>query len=93
MAIATYKRDDILADLRENIVEVTFNKVSTGESRIMKCTLRPELLPKTYAAEQEQEMTFHVQNPDTIAAWDIEKNGWRSFKIPTVTYVQIVDHL
>jgi hypothetical protein len=44
-------------------------------------------------SEQEQETTFHRENPDTIAAWDIEKNGWRSFKVPTVTYVQIVDHL
>lgn len=85
-----YNRDDILKDLREGVAEVTFTKVN-GEPRVMRCTLRSDLLPKTYAAEQEQEKTFHRENPEVIAAWDVQKGGWRSFRVNSVEYVQLVE--
>ena len=86
-------RDDILKDLRNYVIEVHFNKVN-GEQRVMRCTLRPDLLPAKYVEdinEQNQEKEFHQSNPDVIAAWDIQKNAWRSFRIDNVTYVQNVN--
>ena len=31
------------------------------------------------------------ENPEVISAWDIQKGGWRSFRIDSVSYVQNVD--
>jgi len=86
-----FDRDTILKDLRKYVIEVTFTKVN-GENRVMRCTLRPELLPTRYAEEDfEKETNFHKENPEVISAWDIQKGGWRSFRIESVSYVQNVD--
>jgi hypothetical protein len=83
-------RDTILTDLREYVMEVTFNK-QNGEQRVMRCTLRPDLLPPNYVNEAAEEKAFHKVNPDVIAAWDVQKGGWRSFRIDSVQYVQDVN--
>ena len=31
------------------------------------------------------------ENPDTISVWDIDKNGWRSFRIDSVKEIKIVE--
>ena len=52
-----FDRDTILKDLRQYVIEVHFTKVN-GEQRVMRCTLRPDLLPKSYINdlnEQKQE--------------------------------------
>jgi hypothetical protein len=85
-----FDRDIVLNDLRNNVIEVTFTKVN-GEERIMRCTLRPDLLPKTFTEETEQEKKFHNENLNTIAAWDVQKGGWRSFRMDSVSYLQIID--
>lgn len=87
-----FNRDAILKDLRENVIEVSFTKVN-GEERMMRCTLRKDLLPSDYVVTEEtKERSFHHSNPDVIAAWDVQKGGWRSFRIDSVKYVQVMDH-
>ena len=83
-------RNTLLKDLRESVIEVLFTKVN-GEERIMRCTLRKDMLPPNYVTEEAQEKDFHQKNPDTIAAWDVDKGGWRSFRIDSVQYVQVKD--
>lgn len=88
-----YQRDVVLKDLRENVIEVTFTKIN-GEHRVMRCTLKTELLPKSFVEnvdEQTQEKDFHQKNPEVIAAWDVQKGGWRSFRLDSVEYLQIID--
>ena len=85
-----YERDNLLKDLRECVIEVTFTKVD-GSNRVMRCTLDPKHLPKTYNEEAETEKQFHRENKDVISAWDVQKGGWRSFRIDSVEYVQIID--
>lgn len=86
-----YNRDTILRDLRNNVVEIHFTK-DNGEARVMKCTLKKDMLPAKYAMQEEkEERDFHVKNPQVIAAWSINDNGWRSFRIESVYYVQAVD--
>lgn len=85
-----YDRDTVLSDLRKNVVEVTFTKVD-GTTRIMRCTLDPLLLPPSYINEdEEKEKKFHKENPNVISAWDVQKGGWRSFRIDSVQYLQVI---
>ena len=88
-----YKRDDVLKDLRTNVIEVHFEKVN-GEPRIMRCTLLPRFLPESYRTnldEQKMEKSYHAENSNLIAAWDVQNGGWRSFFIDKVTYCQVLD--
>lgn len=85
-----YQRDQLLNDLRENVIEVVFTKVN-GENRTMHCTLRKEFLPESYKSDEQEEKKFHTTNPETLAVWDVQNRGWRSFKIDSITYAQIID--
>ena len=89
-----YKRDDILRDLRRNVISVEFIK-EDNTLRKMRCTLMPKHLPAKYnedVSEQKNEKEFHQKNPNVIAAWDVEKGGWRSFRINSVQYVEALDN-
>ena len=82
-----YQRDTLLKELRDYVIEISFNKVSDGSLRTMRCTLAPKHLPKSYVEsldEQNVENKFHNDNPDVIAAWDVQKGGWRSFRIDSI---------
>lgn len=88
-----YNRDTILSDLRQHVVEVSFKKVD-GTPRIMRCTLAPRHLPPSFnesVEEQNQEKEFHKKNENVIAAWDVQKGGWRSFRVDSVEYLQVID--
>ena len=88
-----FTRDLILKDLRESVVEVSFKKAD-GTTRIMRCTLMPHYMPKSYnesVEEQTQEKEFHKKNENVIAAWDVQNGGWRSFRLDSVEYLQVID--
>ena len=88
-----YDRNRLLTDLRSTVVELHFVKVN-GENRVMKCTLMDRLLPESYTRnleEQNTEKQYHRDNPNVIAAWDVDARGWRSFRIDSVTYCQALD--
>jgi hypothetical protein len=86
-----YKHDALLNDLRQNVIEVTFIK-EDGSERIMRCTLMPRHLPVKYLEEQEAEKKFHRENQEVIRCWDVQANGWRSFKVSSVIFCNAVDH-
>lgn len=89
-----YQRNTLLKDLRENVIEVHFVKVN-GEQRVIRCTLQHHLLPQMYQknlSEQREEEDFHNKNPNVIAAWDVNEGDWKSFRIDSVYYVQIIDN-
>lgn len=94
MAITTrYARDAVLKDLRENVLEVTFTKVD-GSQRIMRCTLDSRYLPPQITENHVRhidEEHLKKENLSTIAAWDVQNGGWRSFRIDSLHYVQVVD--
>jgi hypothetical protein len=86
-----YERDKLIADLKQSVVEVTFTKVN-GERRIMRCTLDLKLLPPM-TNEQYNHLDSQQkreENKEVIAVWDVQANGWRSFRVDSVQYVQEV---
>jgi hypothetical protein len=71
-------KDEMIETLKSSVVLVDFTKVS-GEKRIMKCTLKSDVIPP-----KKEGVVNHRIADDVIAAWDVDNNGWRSFKIDSV---------
>lgn len=82
-----YDRDTLLKDLRQEVIEVTFTKVN-GETRVMRCTLRADILPPNADIQHIDEEHSKQENLAVIVAWDVQVNGWRSFRVDSVKYLQ-----
>ena len=86
-----YTKENLINDLKRNVCEIHFTKVD-GTNRIMRCTLLDRYLP---VRENLEEQKKRQENPDVIAVWDVHANNnegaWRSFRIDSVQYAQIID--
>lgn len=58
---------------------MTFTK-NDGTEREMECTLKEEFI------QQYEKKTDRVrkENEDVLSVWDLENNGWRSFRVDSV---------
>ena len=74
------EKQKLLNALKTGIVTVTFEKVGTGELRIMPCTLSPNVL-KENGVDIKVEMNVES---DHFACWALDKKAWRSFRLDTV---------
>ncbi len=82
-----FTRDGLIDMLRHNIVTVTFTKVN-GDERVMKCTLLPEHVPN--ASTKNGELVIESKTTtNTIPVWDLNANGWRSFKVENVKNISV----
>jgi hypothetical protein len=75
--------NDLIKHLKEGLVEVTFEKINDGGTRVMPCTLNPAIL------ESEIGKSITVgsidSGSDNIAVWGMDVKAWRSFRVSTVT--------
>jgi hypothetical protein len=81
-----YELKEILSN---TVSTVVFTKID-GTERELKCTLLPEYLPAKSVVEGQQLLTESLprkENPDILAVWDMERNGWRSFRTDSVKAV------
>lgn len=69
----------IKEQMQRSVVEVTFTKAN-GSDRTMQCTLCPDLIPETKQASNHTGV-------DTMVVFDLEAEGWRSFRFDRVTKV------
>jgi hypothetical protein len=72
--------------LQDNVMSVVFTKVD-GSERTMNCTLIPEYVPQKPVVERQQLLTESLpraESPDTLAVWDVDANGWRSFRLDSI---------
>lgn len=76
--------DNIIKMLTESVCTVKFNKID-GSLRKMRCTLHPDLIPLTKIVNETRE---RKKINDIIAVWDLDNQGWRSFKISTLLSVE-----
>ena len=82
-------RTEIEKVLKNSIVNVTFTKTD-GSVRNMKCTLIEEFLPPVFQNNDEQmEKKTRKQSLDSLAVWDMDKNAWRSFRVDSVTKMEL----
>ena len=73
------QKEVIKEKLRNGNCTVVFKKAD-GTERTMICTLLESAIP----AEHKPKGTNNKQSDDAIAVWDIEKQGWRSFRFDSV---------
>ena len=75
--------------LKKKTVRVLFIK-KDGTERTMNCTLRKDILPKFKQKDGEDKTTKKI-NTSILSVWDIENNGYRSFKIDSVIDYHVVE--
>lgn len=83
-----YNRNEILELLRGRwpiIVEFTKND---GTNRVMKCSLNNKYISEEHRPKSKSIDTYH-ENLDIIRVFDLEKEGWRSFRVDSVKGIQI----
>lgn len=82
------EKTNLVNALKRGTVQVVFKKINTEEIRIMPCTLKEEIL-------RDNGVTGGIIkdfNPDSdhYAAWALDKNAWRSFRLDTVISWEVI---
>jgi hypothetical protein len=78
------ERDWLNSILQESIVTVTFTK-KDGSERTMKCTLKSEMIP----SDKMPKGSNRTKPSESIAVFDVENDGWRSFRLDSVKELNI----
>jgi len=77
--VTELSKSNIMNMLNTGIVNVKFTKTD-GTERDMKCTLMSEIVkPHEKKTDREKKV-----NEDVISVWDIDKEGWRSFRYDSI---------
>ena len=76
--------NQILDLVKNNVVEVTFNKIN-GDERVMTCTLVESYLPPATKNDAMSQKKVRELNTEVMSVWDVNANGWRSFRLDRVT--------
>lgn len=77
---AKASREWLIGLLQESPVEVTFIK-RDGTERVMNCTLQEDYLPETVGDVRKK-------TEDSLAVYDLENEGWRSFRWDSIKAVK-----
>jgi len=74
---------EMIKTLQSGIVEVTFEKINGGGTRVMPCTLHSTIIAEETGSD------ISVASVDAkssnIAVWGCDVRAWRSFRVDTVT--------
>lgn len=71
--------------LHVDVLTVTFTK-KDGSERVMRCTLRDDLLPPKPVVEGEAKPARKV-NKDVVPVYDMDAKGFRSFRLTSIKKV------
>jgi hypothetical protein len=74
--------------LREQELKITFTK-KDGTERVMRCTLEASKLP---VQESTETNTNRKVSTETMAVFDLDAQGWRSFTKKSVKCVDFTVH-
>lgn len=74
-------RQELREILSKNEAIVTFIKTD-GSKREMRCTLKEEVLPPLKGTSNRK------KSKEVLPVWDLENNGWRSFRLDSIITVK-----
>ena len=83
-----FTKENMVHMLKNNIMTVSFTKVD-GTDRVMKCTLISDRIPNAPMKDGELVIRENKTMGNTISVWDLEANGWRSFRVDSVKSVSV----
>lgn len=86
MEITEELKTEILAGLRAGEKTVTFTKVN-GDKRVMTCTLQEGVIPPATKTDPLSQKKVRAVNPEVCSVWDVNAQGWRSFRWANVVEV------
>lgn len=76
--------------LQERVVKVTFTK-KDGSDRVLTCTLNGNMIPqKVTESEAVEGKPERVKSVESLAVYDVENNGWRSFRWDSIKMVDFI---
>ena len=81
--ITSMTRVQMIEALKERECRVIFTKIN-GEERNMVCTLMEDVLPPAKKDEPLTQKKVRAVNENTIVAWDVNKEAFRSFRVENV---------
>jgi len=88
MVYNQFSRDELRDLLVANVLQVTFDKLN-GDERVMTCTLKRDILPAAVASKVDSDTKKAAET--SLSVWDVNANGWRSFRMDKIKSVAHVD--
>lgn len=85
-----HNREEMVSFLQENVCEVEFTK-KNGEKRLLTCTLNMDMIEKEHYPKESG--VLRPKNLDVIAAFDLEKQAWRSFRVDSVNSFRVTENV
>ena len=73
-------REKLKTLLNAYVLEVEFVKTN-GDTRKMRCTTKSDKIPENLKSKSEDGGTL---NEEVIPVYDVEAEGWRSFRVDSV---------
>ena len=73
----------------EDKVLVTFTK-KDGTERVMQCSLKEGVVPPATKEDPASQKKVRAVSDEVCVVYDVEKEGWRSFRWDTVKLVEVV---
>ena len=73
----------------EDQVLVTFKK-KDGTDRVMKCSLKAGIVPPATKEDPASQKKVRTISDEVCVVYDVEKEGWRSFRWDSVKLVEVV---
>ena len=83
-------KTDLKNLLGQNVVVVDFNKIS-GDKRVMTCTLREDMKPRATKDDTLSQKKVREMSDAVVNVWDVNAEGWRSFRYDRINKVDMVD--
>jgi hypothetical protein len=74
--------------LSKCIAKITFNKTD-GFLREMYCTLMSDYMPAPEPLDESPKIP-RKENDNVLAVWDIDNNGWRSFRLDSIVNIEYI---
>jgi hypothetical protein len=81
-------KDWLKSVLRDGVAVVKFEK-NDGTERVMKCTLKQDLVPQKVHETKRINEQVRAVSDEVLPVYDVEANGWRSFRWDSIKSVEI----
>jgi hypothetical protein len=82
------EQEAIKEALKNGVVEITFNKLN-GDKRVMTCTLNENIVPPATKEDPLTQKKVRAVNEEVQVVYDVEKEGWRSFRWDSLVGVRL----